>query len=258
MTMVCAIVLTVASAGYEARFDDALARATRHDYTAALAGFRSLLEAGVRDPNLFYNLGNCYYRLDDVPRAVASYTRAVQLDPGLEDARYNLSHAVARTPGQRPLPEVEGWRAGFFWVDRLPPGAALAGAVLCWWCFWALLALWMLRRVRRAWLGAATLLAASVVLAAGAWVRVHPPEVIVAAAPGIPVRYATSPDAPERFVLQPGDRALVEARRGDWVRVRVAESGRGWVEERHVLAVGPPYRPLPEPDPGRAPAPPEP
>ncbi len=44
-----------------------------------------------------YNLGNCYYRADDVARAVLWYERASMLSPGDGDIRFNLDMARSKT-----------------------------------------------------------------------------------------------------------------------------------------------------------------
>ena len=46
---------------------------------------------------LYYNLGNAYYRKNDVTQAIIAYERALKLVPSDEDARYNLQLAQART-----------------------------------------------------------------------------------------------------------------------------------------------------------------
>lgn len=45
---------------------------------------------------LNYNLGNCYYRLKDYPRAVLHYQRALRIDPSDEDAAFNLQLTQAK------------------------------------------------------------------------------------------------------------------------------------------------------------------
>ena len=52
-----------------------------------------MYERALRDGEsslLRYNLGNAYYRLNDRARAVLNYERALKLDPGNGDARFNL------------------------------------------------------------------------------------------------------------------------------------------------------------------------
>ncbi len=56
-------------------------KATQMYERALLDGESSLLR---------YNLGNAYYRLGDRAHAVLNYERALKLDPGNDDARFNL------------------------------------------------------------------------------------------------------------------------------------------------------------------------
>lgn len=60
-----------------------------HDYTALLKNGESA--------ELFYNLGNAYYRTDNITRAVLFYERALLLSPGDDDIRFNLSLARTKT-----------------------------------------------------------------------------------------------------------------------------------------------------------------
>ena len=45
------------------------------NYAQAVRGYEKLLEQG-ESAALYYNLGNCYYRLDNIPHAVLAYERA--------------------------------------------------------------------------------------------------------------------------------------------------------------------------------------
>ena len=57
-----------------------------------------------------YNLGNCYYRMDDIAHAILWYERASLLSPGDEDIRFNLNMARSKTI-DRVVPKHE-----FFFV----------------------------------------------------------------------------------------------------------------------------------------------
>ncbi|MCM1076433.1 MAG: tetratricopeptide repeat protein [Bacteroides sp.] len=53
---------------------------------------------------LQYNLGNCYYRLGEMGKAILAYERALRLEPKFDDARNNLEFVNARIadrPGER-------------------------------------------------------------------------------------------------------------------------------------------------------------
>jgi len=66
------------------------------NYVQAVKGYEKLLKQG-ESAALYYNLGNCYYRLDNIPHAVLSYERAQRLAPNDEDIRFNLQLAQSKT-----------------------------------------------------------------------------------------------------------------------------------------------------------------
>ena len=51
------------------------------DYEAAIVEFSKIVDAGIRNGNLFYNLGNAYLRNGDVGYAMLWYERALKLIP---------------------------------------------------------------------------------------------------------------------------------------------------------------------------------
>ena len=55
---------------------------------------------------VYYNMGNAYYRLDSIARAILCYERALLLQPGDEDVRFNLQLARSKTV-DRIAPERE-------------------------------------------------------------------------------------------------------------------------------------------------------
>lgn len=46
---------------------------------------------------IYYNLGNAYYKIDDIPNAILNYEKALKLQPDNEDALFNLKMANKRT-----------------------------------------------------------------------------------------------------------------------------------------------------------------
>lgn len=74
-------------------FEEANARYEQRDYTEAVARYETILDEGVESAQLYYNLGNAYFKAGDVGRAVLNYLRAQRLDPADEDIRHNLHFA---------------------------------------------------------------------------------------------------------------------------------------------------------------------
>ena len=66
------------------------------NYQQAIRDYEELLKKGP-SVELYYNLGNAYYRTDNITRAVLNYERALLLSPGDEDIRFNLQMARSKT-----------------------------------------------------------------------------------------------------------------------------------------------------------------
>jgi tetratricopeptide (TPR) repeat protein len=68
---------------------------TSSQYKEALQLWTEIYDTGYRSAELNYNIGNAYFKLNDIPDAILYYERAYLLDPTDENINYNLQ--VART-----------------------------------------------------------------------------------------------------------------------------------------------------------------
>jgi tetratricopeptide (TPR) repeat protein len=63
------------------------------DYIAAAKQYEKVLSKDGVAPELYYNLGNAYFKSNEIGHSILNYERALRLDPGFDDARYNLELA---------------------------------------------------------------------------------------------------------------------------------------------------------------------
>ncbi len=66
------------------------------NYSTAIELYENLLQKGESD-ELYYNLGNAYYKSDELAKAILNYERALLVNPGFSDAKANLKIARAKT-----------------------------------------------------------------------------------------------------------------------------------------------------------------
>lgn len=66
------------------------------DYQQAAAEYKALLKTE-QSAELYYNLGNCEYRLGNITQSIVAYERALRLNPGDADTRYNLQFLRGKT-----------------------------------------------------------------------------------------------------------------------------------------------------------------
>ena len=67
------------------------------NYADAIALYEGILKRGKKSSELYYNLGNSYYKSKDMAKAILNYERALLLNPGDGDIKFNLKLAQNKT-----------------------------------------------------------------------------------------------------------------------------------------------------------------
>lgn len=75
--------------------NDADSAYIRNDYTAAIQIYESLLKEGV-SADIYYNLGNSYYKAGEIGKAILNYERALLINPSNSDIKANLQIAQSK------------------------------------------------------------------------------------------------------------------------------------------------------------------
>lgn len=202
------------------------------DAEGAARGYEALLADGLESAALHANLGAAHLRAGRRGAAVASYLRALRLEPGDADTRADLALArggradAASRAAERPfLARV---------VERTPDGAAAAAFALPWAALFALLAG---RRSARGGARGALLAAAAVaaLLAAGglalllARAAARRADVAVVTAGEAAVRGAPERALRPLLVVEEGSEVRVLDVRGDFARVGLEGGVEGWM-----------------------------
>ena len=86
----------------------------KEDYKGAATIYENILQQKGVSKDVYYNLGNCYYKLEDVARSILNYERALLLDPSDGATKSNLALARGRTTDKVTPPSemffVTWWR----------------------------------------------------------------------------------------------------------------------------------------------------
>ncbi|MDR0735155.1 MAG: tetratricopeptide repeat protein, partial [Elusimicrobiota bacterium] len=86
---------------------DAAELYNKGDYGGAAAKYEELLKSasdGFRNPYLYYNLANSYFKAGEPDKAVINYYRAFNILPRDKDIKRNLAFAL-NASGQKLVPE---------------------------------------------------------------------------------------------------------------------------------------------------------
>ncbi len=75
------------------KFNTANAFYAEGKYAEAIEVYESIIANDNLSTSIYYNLGNCYYKTDNIPEAILNYEKALKLKPDNEDALFNLAMA---------------------------------------------------------------------------------------------------------------------------------------------------------------------
>jgi tetratricopeptide (TPR) repeat protein len=213
----------------------------RGDYAGAVAAYEQLEHQGLASADLEFNLGNAYFRKGAIGPAIWAFERALTLDPGDEDARYNAEQA-RKLATARAHDKIEGEDREPVWirvVTALGPSTETWLFVALYLGFFGALALALrapaearaVRGAAAAVLGAAALLAGAL-LFGRAQLESVPIGIVLpdalAVKEGADLNYRTS------FDVHAGLRVRIVEQDGEWVRIRLANGLEGWVRAPDV------------------------
>ncbi|HSR68035.1 MAG TPA: tetratricopeptide repeat protein [Acidobacteriota bacterium] len=207
-------------------------------YQQALQSYQQILERGYESGPLYYNIGNCNYKLGELGRAILNYRRAARLMPADEDLQANLRLVESLLADDiEPLPEFLPLRLLKAWV-YLVPGRLLGPlTALLWVGAVAAFVLHLLARRpavslwgwRLALAAGALLLLLAPTLAAqrGDWLL---PREGVVLSRQVEVQSAPSQDAGLRvFTIHEGTRFRIEQESGEWAEIVLPDGKVGWI-----------------------------
>jgi hypothetical protein len=211
------------------------------DYDAAVAAYEELDREDVVSPDLFFNLGDAYFKKGALGPAIWAFERAASLDPDDEDVRYNLEQ-TRKLADRQARDKIEGADRDPLWiraVTALSPATETWVFLILYLAFFAVV--FMQRRAsddtRPALFAAAAILAFAALvsgsLLAGRFVLVRVPFGVVlpdalAVKEGADVNYKTG------FQIHAGLRVRLLERDQDWLRIRLANGLEGWVRSADV------------------------
>lgn len=214
----------------------------RQQYQQAIKDYEELLHDGV-SAELYYNLGNAYYRTDNITRAVLNYERALLLSPGDGDIRFNLQMARSKTI-DKITPESEM----FFvtWYHALVNIMSVDG-----WARTALVSFALAIVLALAYLFSARIWVRKVGFFGGlAFIAVfilgnlfayqqrqelvnRTGAIIISSA--VPVKSTPSKSGTDLFILHEGTKVeITDGTMRGWKEIRVADGKEGWIETSKI------------------------
>lgn len=206
-------------------------------YAGSAELFEQILRQGYESPELYFNLGNAYFKSENLPAAILSYERAYRFSPNDEDVRYNLRIVNLRiTDKIEPIPKlffVEWWES---FMNLTSSGGWAAAVIASGWLVALCASLFVVLRsefIRRL-LFMCGLVLLFVALTAGlcGYQRYHAEYGTLHAivfTRSIPVKSAPDAGSVDLFVLHEGVKVELLDTVGNWKKIRLPDGKVGWL-----------------------------
>ena len=214
----------------------------RQQYQQAINDYEQLLKKGV-SADIYYNLGNAYYRTDNITRAIINYERALLLQPGDKDIRFNLQMARSKTI-DKIVPESEmfffTWYRSLVNVMSVDGWATCALVCLAFSIVFFLVYLFssLVWQRKIGFFGALLLMVVFVF----SNVFAHQQKKILAERLGAivisgaaPVKSTPAGNGTDLFVLHEGTKVnITDSTMQEWFKVRLVDGKEGWIAAKDI------------------------
>ena len=212
------------------------------EYLQAAHIYEQIIQEQGIAPELYYNLGNAYYKANEIGRSILNYERALNLNPNFEDARFNLQ--LAQTKVIDNIKEEDT----FFikrWIQSI--GETLTSNqwlfLSCTLFIISIIGFFLFifggsKGLRK------TSFVIAIVLLIGSAISLtysisrkrqmtnHEQAIVMM---GI-ITVKSSPDksGTELFELHEGTKVTIKSELGEWSEIVIGDGRRGWVEKRQI------------------------
>jgi tetratricopeptide (TPR) repeat protein len=211
------------------------------DYDAAVAAYEELDRQDVVSPDLFFNLGDAYFKKGALGPAIWAFERAAALDPDDDDVRYNLEQ-TRKLVARQARDKIEGEDRDPLWIRAV---TAFSPSTETWTFLVVYLGLFAVLFARRRAsedarpaLGATAAILAFATLIAGAALA---GRLVLARVPfgvvlpdSLAVKEGADANYKTGFRVHAGLRVRLLEHDQDWLRIRLANGLEGWVRGRDI------------------------
>jgi len=218
---------------------------TASNYTEALNEWLDIYSTGYRSAELDYNIGNAYFKLNNIPGAILFFERAHLLKPGDNNINYNLQ--ISRTlvvDKFEEIPELFFVRWFDFLSLILPTNAWAVISIVSFILFLILLSAYIYSaryrvKVLGFWAGLFFLIISlsSLTFALRNKSLVFESNKAVIFVPSLNGKSSPDKSGTDLFILHEGSKVSVEDRVGEWYEIKLSDGNKGWVPSNSLTII---------------------
>src|SRR6476661_8499193 len=207
------------------------------NFKEAIGDYEALVQGGQWNANLFYDLGNAYFRTRDFGRAILNYERALALDQHHPEATANLQIARDESRALELQPTKLERYLQFASINQY----TIAATVALWLGIFGIVALFFARRRSAALMSLSIL--CMLVCAVAIWAIYTLDKgsegrgLAIVTGSDVQARLAIADTANSVLALPAGSEIKILSTRGDWMYAALPNDLRGWIQTKNAEQV---------------------
>jgi tetratricopeptide (TPR) repeat protein len=217
----------------------------KSNYKEAASRYQKVLDSGYQSTEVYFNLGNAHYKLDEMPLAILNYEKALKLSPGDEEIKLNLQLAslkIADKVEAVPTFFLSQWWKAFVFLFSMQTLAVFT--VVCGILGFALMIAYLF--FERKLFKKVSFFSGLVLLILGLVTFIltgiqshhfssHPQAIVMNGT----VDAKGSPDSAAKtiFVVHAGLKVDIREQRDEWIKINVPNGTMGWIKLADVQEI---------------------
>lgn len=206
------------------------------------AEIKTLKTKGEVSPELYYNLGNAYFRMNDFPEAMLNYERAHLYDPGDRDIRHNIEYTQTKIEDKILTADNFFLKIWFDSVQNLLPSNSWAvisiiSFVLFISCLFIFFFSPLLKLNKLGFYGGIILLVALLftnIFSFNQKRKIENQDTAIVMAGSASVVSSPSGVSKELFIIHAGTKVEILKHDGNWYEIEIANGSIGWIQKDKV------------------------
>lgn len=218
---------------------------SKGEYANAAELYQNVLKTSGESAKVYYNMGNCYYKMGKIPSAIINYERALLLNPRDKDARFNLEIAKLQT-----IDKIDSVDKFFLseWIESLQNifGTEIwskIGIATFLLLISSLILFFFSRKIILKKMGFYTgIIWLALTITANCFAynqkqKLTNRNYAIIFAPTVTIKSSPDNSGNDLFLLHEGTKVLIKTKLKEWSEIQIASGNVGWIKNSHLEVI---------------------
>ena len=217
----------------------------KENFQAAISSYESIINSGKESADVYFNLGNCYYKLHKVGPAVYNYEKALLLNPNDQEIKTNLDFARKMAIDDiKIIPKVgfhkliQDFTSTYYYDTWAWIAVALALVFFLFFLGYYFSGTTLKKRIFFTGMFV-ILLGITLSVSAGIFERnrLENEKPAIVFAETAPVKNEPKTTSPDAFILHEGTKVYILESIANWKKIELTDETTGWIESSAIKEI---------------------